>query len=138
MKQLGDGSMSIGVPDFEIGVVDVRDLADAHFNAAFIPESYGRHIINAESKTFLQLAEMLTENYGNKLKLPKKKLPNWVIILAAPMLGQKRKMLSRNLGYPWTVDNQKSIEKLNMKYRPVKETINDFFDQMYELGAFKK
>jgi len=138
MKQLGDGSMGIGVPDFEIGLVDVRDLAIAHFNVAFKPDSKGRHLINAESKTFLQMADMLRENYGDKLKLPKKKLPNWIVILAAPIIGQKRKMLTRNLGYPWTVDNRKSIEKLNIKYRPIKESINDFFDQMYENGAFKK
>ena len=138
MKQLGDGSMSIGVPDFNIGVVDVRDLADAHFNAAFTPESKGRHIINAESKTFLELANLIRENYDNKLKLPKKKLPNWMVLLAAPLIGQKRKMLAKNLGYPWTVNNQKSIEKLNMRYRPVKETVNDFFDQMYENEVFKK
>ena len=30
-----------------------------------------------------------------------------MVLLATPFVGQKRKMLSRNLSYPWTVNNQK-------------------------------
>ncbi len=138
IKQLGDGSMKIGVPDFEIGTVDVRDLALAHYNAGFIPEAEGRHIINAASKTFLQLAEMLREKHGDKYPLPKKTLPNWLVKLAAPTIGVKRKMLVQNLSYPWKVDNSKSIDKLKVNYRPVEETIVDFFDQMIENGVFDK
>lgn len=138
IKQLGDGSMKIGVPDFSIGTVDVRDLAVAHFNAGFIPEAEGRHIINAESKTFLQLAEILRKKYGEKYPLPKKTLPNWLVKLAAPTIGVKRKMLAKNLSHPWKVDNTKSIEKLKVNYRPVETTIVDFFDQMIENGVFDK
>jgi len=61
-----------------------------------------------------------------------------MVLLATPLLGQKSKMLARNLSYPWTVNNQKSVEKLNIKYKPVKKTVNDFFNQMYKLGALKK
>lgn len=138
MKQLGDGSMKIGVPNFEIGIVDVRDLAEAHFNAAFFPDVSGRHIINAESKSFFEIADMIRDNYENKLNLPHRILPNWLVWIAAPAVGVKRKMVARNMGYPWTVDNSKSIEKLKINYRPVNETVNDFFDQMYEFGAFNK
>jgi len=138
MKQLGDGSMKIGVPNFEIGIVDVRDLAEAHFNAAFFPDVSGRHIINAESKSFFEIADMIRDNYENKLNLPHRILPNWLVWIAAPAVGVKRKMVAKNMGYPWTVDNSKSIEKLKINYRPVKETVNDFFDQMYEFGAFNK
>jgi hypothetical protein len=61
-----------------------------------------------------------------------------MVLLAAPLLGQKSKMLAQNLSYPWTVNNQKSIKTLNIKYRLIMEPINDFFNQMYEHGAFKK
>ena len=35
LKQIGDGTFKIGVPKMPIGVVDVRDVADAHYEAAF-------------------------------------------------------------------------------------------------------
>ena len=138
MKQLGDGSMKIGVPNFEIGIVDVRDVAQAHFNAGFLPEAQGRHIVCAESKSFLQLADLVRENFGSKLQLPKKNLPKWLVWLAAPTVGIKRKMVSRNMGYHIKVDNSKSISELKISYKPVKETVNDFFEQMYQSGAFAK
>lgn len=138
MKQLGDGSMKIGVPNFEIGIVDVRDVAQAHFNAGFLPEAQGRHIVCAESKSFLQLADLVRENFGSKLQLPKKNLPKCLVWIAAPTVGIKRKMVSRNMGYHIKVDNSKSISELKISYKPVKETVNDFFEQMYQSGAFSK
>lgn len=138
IKQLGDGSMKMGVPDFNIGLVDVRDLAIAHYNAGFMPEAEGRHIISAESKTFLQLAEMLREKYGNKYPFPKKNLPNWFVVLIAPFIGQKRKMMARNLSHLWNLNNSKSVNKLKMKYRPIEDSIVDFFQQMIENEVFEK
>ena len=35
LKQIGDGTFKIGVPKMPIGVVDVRDVADANYEAAF-------------------------------------------------------------------------------------------------------
>ncbi|PLX08249.1 MAG: diaminohydroxyphosphoribosylaminopyrimidine deaminase [Marinilabiliales bacterium] len=138
MQQLGDGSMKMGVPDFQIGVVDVRDVAEAHYKAGFTPEAKGRHIVNAESKTFLQIADLVRKNYGDKVILQTKTLPKWVVWLAAPTAGLKRKFVTKNVGYPWTVDNRKSIEKLGIEYRPLEVTVNDFFEQMIDNGAFEK
>ena len=36
VKQLGDGTAKQGAPRMGIGVVDVRDVAQAHFNAGFV------------------------------------------------------------------------------------------------------
>jgi dihydroflavonol-4-reductase len=42
------------------------------------------------------------------------------------------------VGYPWRVDNSKSIRELRMNYRPVEESITDFFQQMIDSGVFTK
>lgn len=47
IRQLGDGSLKSGVPRMGFGVVDVRDVAEAHFRAAFTPGARGRYIISA-------------------------------------------------------------------------------------------
>ena len=38
MKQYGDGTLKSGVPRWGFGIVDVRDLAEAHYRAGFTPE----------------------------------------------------------------------------------------------------
>jgi len=138
LRQLGDGSMKSGVPAFYIGVVDVRDLAEAQYTAGFQPESEGRHIISAENTDFLSLSLILQKKYGNAYPLPKRIMPKFLIWLVAPMAGFKRKMISLNVGYKWQVDNSKSLKELGMKYRPIEVSIVDFFQQMIDNNVFSK
>lgn len=137
MKMMGNGDMKMGAPDFRIGAVDVRDLALAHYKAGFTPEAKGRHIISAENTSLLGLAGMLKPNYPN-LPLPSKKLPKFLVWLAGPSQGMPRKMVAKNIGYPWKVDNSKGVKELGMNYRPMKETINDFFEHLIEEGVINK
>ncbi len=138
IRQLGDGNMKSGVPEFYIGVVDVRDLAEAQFNAGFIPDAKGRHILSAAETSFLALSEILQKKFGNTYPLPKKTLPKFVVWLMAPLAGFKRRMIAKNVGYHWLVDHSKSIKELGAKYRPVEESIIDFFQQMIDNNVFKK
>jgi len=130
VKQLTDGTMKSGVPDLSIGVVDVRDLAIAHYNAAFTPEAKGRYIVSAANSSLLELALMLREKYGNTFPIPKKKLPKFLLILIGPLFGFKRKMLKQNLGFPFIADNSKGIKELGISYRPVKDSIIEFVEQL--------
>ncbi len=137
IRQLGDGQAKMGVPEFYIGVVDVRDLANAHFGAGFLPHAKGRHIISAEETSFLDLSVMLQKRYGNQFPFPKNILPKFVVWLLAPMAGLKRKMIRRNVGYHWLVDHSKSISELGVKYRPVEESITEYFQQMITGNIFQ-
>lgn len=137
MKSMGNGDFKMGAPHFEIGAVDVRDLAVAHYNAGFIPEAEGRHIISAENTSFLELGAMLKEKFP-PYPLPAKKLPKFLVWLAGPSQGMPRKMVAKNIGYAWKADNSKSKEKLNMQYRPMKETVTEFFGQLVDEGVISK
>ena len=137
IKQLGNGKMRFGLPDYTIGVVDVRDLAAAHYNAGFTPEAKGRHIISGENTDFLNMSVALHKKYADKYPLPKKTLPKFLVWLVAPAIGVTRKAISKNVGHKWKVDNTKSIKQLNMKYRTMKESIMDFFQQMIDNDVFK-
>lgn len=138
IKQLGDGSMKMGAPGLDMGMVDVRDIATAHIRAGFLPEAKGRHIVSATHKTFLQLAQILEKKHGNAYPFPKKELPKFLVWLVGPAQGIKRKMVSRNFGYTWLVDNSKSKKELGINYIPIEKTIEDFFQQMIDHGVFKK
>ncbi len=138
VKMLADGQMKMGAPDMRIGAIDVRDLGKAHFRGGFTPEAKGRHIVSAEHTSLLELGKSLREKYGDQYPFPKKTLPKWLVWLAAPASGLKRKMVSNNIGYDWKVDHSKSKKELGMEYTPIKTSITDFFEQMVEAGTFKK
>lgn len=137
VKQLGDGTMKMGVPNIALGCVDVRDVAEAHYQAGFTPTANGRNIISSESQTFLGLAQLLQEKFSN-YPLPQKNLPKWLVWLMAPLSGIPRNFVSNNADYPWKADNSKGIKELGMKYRPIKDTMNEFFGQLVDNGVFKK
>jgi dihydroflavonol-4-reductase len=137
VKQMANGDMKAGAPDWNIGVVDVRNVAEAHYRAATVPDAKGRHVLSAENSSFIELANMLRENYGENYPLPKRTIPKWLIWLMAPSAGFTRKIVSRNVGYPWKADHSKSVRELNLNYIPIRNTINEMFAQLEESGTIK-
>lgn len=140
IRQLGDGTLKAGAPPFEIGMVDVRDVADAHLGAAYIQEVEGRHIVFNETKSFLNLASFLSEKYGADFPLPKSELPKWFLWLVGPIVDRtfSRKMISLNMGLKWRADNRKSLEKLGIKYSSLKTSTEEMFQQMIDEGHIVK
>ena len=132
IKQLGDGTTKMGAPDYEIGLVDVRDVAQAHFAAGLTPTANGRYIISGHNSSILEVSKMLRDVYGSKYPFPTRIIPKFLLWLIGPLAGFSRKMISRNIGYPFRADNSKSIEELAMSYRPAQVSVVDFFGQMLE------
>ena len=66
-------------------------------------------------------------------------MPKWLMWLVGPLVNKAmtRKVIRLNIGLPWKGDNSKSVQELGMSYRPLDETVLDFFQQMVESGAFK-
>ncbi len=129
-RRLIKGDFKSGVPDYKIGMVDVRDVAEAHFLAGYNSDSEGRYIVSAETSGMFEIAQILKEKYGDSYPFPKKLLPKGLVWLFAPMAGFKRKMIAKNIGYPFFADNTKSVSKLGVSYRPLRESIYDFFEQL--------
>lgn len=140
MTQFGNGAMRAGVPNMGFGVIDVRDLSQAHLRVAFMPEAEGRHIISAHNSGLLEMAECLHEKYGEDYPLPTKAMPKWLVWLVGPLVNKNlnRKVVARNVDVPFKADNSKSVEKLGISYRGLKETMEDTFAFMIEKGYFKK
>lgn len=136
MKQLGDGTMKSGIPDFRIGAVDVRDVAEAHLAAAFKPGAAGRYIVSGHDTGFPEMAAILRRHFGDTYPIPEKTLPKWLVWLVAPMVEREmtRKMVTRNVGITWRADNSKSVRELGVTYRPLEESLVDMFQQMIDSG----
>ncbi len=79
MKQIGKGDFKMGAPEFNIGCIDVRDLAVAHYNAGTFPDAEGRHIISAHNSGFGELAKIIKEAYPN-YPIGTRKLPECLVL----------------------------------------------------------
>ncbi len=139
VRQLGDGTMKQGVPCWGFGVVDVRDVAEAHFRAAFDEKAQGRYIISGHNTDLVEMARVLLSRYGKSFPIPRRAMPKFLVWLLAPMVnsGMTRKMVSRNVNHLWKASSQKSIRDLGMTYRSLEESMTDFFQQMIDHGQLE-
>jgi len=134
IKQLGDGAMKSGVPAFEIGAVDVRDVAEAHMRAGFVAAAKGRYITSSETKTFLGMGQHLRTKFGDKYPFPKNEMPKWLLWLVGPFVSKlfTREMIAKNVGHAWLADHSKSVNELGMKYSSVEIAIEEMFQQLID------
>lgn len=138
LKQLGDGTMKMGAPKMGLGVVDVRDVAEAHYQAGFTPSAKGRYITAAHSSDLLELGTTLLPKYGNKYPLPKKALPKWLLMIVGPFTNKlfTRDFIRKNVNITWNADNSKIQKELGISFRPLKETMEDTFQVMVDEKIF--
>lgn len=138
MIQFGDGTYKMGVPELWNGIVDVRDVANAHIKAGFTPEASGRHILVSEEVTLLDIANILRKHFGDDYPFPRKQVSKFLFWLIAPMRGFTRKYASRNAGIPIKFDNSYSKKDLSISYIPIERTVREHFQQLLDDGLLRK
>lgn len=138
MTQLGDGTMATGAPRMGLGVVDVRDVAEAHLRGAFLPDAEGRHVLSAHDSDVLEMGRVLARRFPG-YPLPTRAAPKLLLWLVGPFVNKAftRKVVSRNIDRPWRGDNTKSREKLGMRYRDLETTLAEHFQQLIDAGLVK-
>ncbi|WP_112322325.1 NAD-dependent epimerase/dehydratase family protein [Oceanibium sediminis] len=138
LEQIAGGAFKSGVPHYEIGVVDVRTVAEAHMRAAFLPEAEGRHITSAKTMSFLDVADVIRRSHPDR-PLPVRTLPKWLLWLLGPMVDKAvtRRFVARSVGHPWRADNSKSKQALGLEYHPVDTAIEEMVQQMVDTGRLK-
>jgi nucleoside-diphosphate-sugar epimerase len=134
---MGDGTMKSGVPNYGMGVVDVRDVAQAHMAAGFISTAKGRYITSGSNTTFPEMAQILRTQFGAAYPFPKTTLPKPLVWLIGPLLDSSisRKTIARNVGVPFRADNSKGIRELGLVYRPLATSLTEMFQQMIDQGV---
>ncbi len=140
IRQLGNGHLGTGVPDYFVGAVDVRDVADAHIAAAQRPGATGRYIVSGHDTSFPEMARMLRNHYGDRFRFPARTLPKWLVWLLGPMVERAttRAIIRRNVGIPVHADNSKSIRELGITYRPLEDSLIDMFEQLIQSGQIQE
>ncbi|GJM62600.1 aldehyde reductase [Persicobacter diffluens] len=134
LKMLGGGDMKMGAPRLGMGVVDVRDVADAHYLAGFTPQAHGRYITSAHNSNFLEMGLALRPKYGKQFPLPKKAIPKWLLMLVGPLVNKlfTRQFIRNNVDVPWKADNSKIQNELGVQFRPFEETMEESFQVLID------
>jgi nucleoside-diphosphate-sugar epimerase len=137
LKQLGDGTLKMGAPKMGIGVVDIRDLAEAHFKAGFTPEAKGRYITSGTNTNFFEMSQTLLPKFGDKYPLPKKALPKWLLMLVGPLANKAftRQFIKDNINIEWNADNSKIKKELGVSFRPLKDSMENGFQGLIDAGV---
>lgn len=139
VRQMGDGSLKSGAPKWGFGVIDVRDLAQAHLAAGFLPDAHGRNIVSAHETSLFDMSQELKPKYAD-YPLPARAMPKWLVWLVGPLIseGITRRTIARNVNVPFHADNRKAIRELGLSYRPLRSSMEDMFQQMLDAGQFNK
>ncbi|GMS80983.1 hypothetical protein PENTCL1PPCAC_3158 [Pristionchus entomophagus] len=135
-------STSLAQPKVSIGVVDVRDVAEAHVRVLERPETDGERILitATPSAWFADIARWLKKEfspYGYRISTLK--CPDWILkVYAASGVDPESKTILGRLGEPTIrFDNSKSIRLLDMQYRRVDKAVADMMHSMIEMGIVK-
>lgn len=118
LKAIVDGTMGV-LPRQRFGIVDVRDVADAHLRAMATPAAAGkRYLLLADGPTvtWLRLAEMLRDQLGADGAR--------ITLTEAP--GEEPA--------PLRIHNDRAKRELGWQPRPLEVTIGDTVASMRELG----
>ena len=72
--------------------------------------------------------------------MPKKALPKWLLMLVGPMTNKlfTRKFIKNNVNVEWKADNSKIKNELGIKFRPMKETMEDSFQVLIDENLIKE
>ncbi|MEZ4921708.1 MAG: NAD-dependent epimerase/dehydratase family protein [Crocinitomicaceae bacterium] len=134
LKQMGSGAMKMGIPNIGFGVIDVRDLAEAHFKAGFTASAHGRNIISGHNTNLVEMVHPIYEKYHKQYPMSKRALPKWMVWTFGPMLDKalERKYISRNVNHKFTADNSKAVKELGLQFRPLDQTMVESFDALVE------
>ena len=138
IQQFGDGTLKTGVPPLEIGLVDVRDVAEAHIRAGFIEGAQGRNIVSEQTYSFYEIGQILRQEFGDKYPFPTRILPKWLVWLVGPLMNKDltREMIAKNMGYSWRADHDKSVRELGMEFHSAGKALTEMFQQMIDNGVF--
>lgn len=139
LKMLGGGQMKMGTPKLGTGIVDVRDVAEAHFRAGYTAKAHGRYITAAHETDFLEMGATLLPKYGDQFPLPRKALPKWLLMLIGPMTNKlfTKQFIRNNVNVPWRADNSKIKQELGMEFKPMRETMEDSFQVLIDEQILK-
>lgn len=126
------------IPNFSWGIVDVRDVADAHLRALESPQASGRYLCSHQAIWLHEAIAQLKPHFPH-VRFPSRRLPNFLMYLVA--LFDKRlsfSFLRRNLGIQTLFDNTRIQHDLDLHFRPLDTTLREMCQSFFDRGFLSK
>jgi nucleoside-diphosphate-sugar epimerase len=128
-----------GCPRLQMGVVDVRDVADLHLRAMTHPAARGERFL-AVSGDFMSISEigrLLRRRLGAQARrVPTWPLPDWLVRLAA-LVDPSVRQIVPELGKEKSATADKARRLLGWQPRPREEAILATAESLLRLGLVK-
>lgn len=137
IKNLLNGKLRSGVPQLDMGIVDVRDVAEAHFQAGTRADAEGRHILVSGSASLMDLSNIIKNKYPKRFSHPMTTVPKFMAWLFGPLSGYSREFIKNNVGHPIYFDATRAKERLGLTFRSIETAVLDQVAQMIEDGVIK-
>ena len=123
-------------PGISFGIIDVRDVAEAHARAMTLPEAAGeRFLLGDKLLHFSEIGEVLQAAYPGR-KLPKGKMPDWLLKLVS-VFNPVVKQVVPELGQHRHFSNDKLRSVLRITPIPAEDAIRASADSLIKVGAIK-
>ncbi|MEM7338487.1 MAG: NAD-dependent epimerase/dehydratase family protein [Actinomycetota bacterium] len=120
-EQFLDGSLPM-LPEMNMPVVDVRDVARMHVGAIAAPESVGfRFPANAGALSMIEIAEAAAAAHPDR-KISTRKAPNLLVRMMG-LFVPTMKQVSRNLGRNLDVDGSDAEKAFDFTYIPSRDAV---------------
>ena len=114
-----------GIPDIYTGIVDVRDVADAHVIGVTTSSVNERFLLVENTYEFAYIGQVLYDEFKSKgYKVVRKKLSYCVAKMASCWMYEL-KLYLQQWGKNAQVSNEKARTKLGIKFIKVKDSIKE-------------
>lgn len=133
VRQMLRGKMP-AAPKMDLAVVDVRDVAAAHWSAMVLPQAAGeRFVTGGHYLRFIRIAEVLREAFPQyRRRLPRHEIPDALVRLLAH-LDARLGTIVGELGRDGRISNDKARRLLGWVPRPLAETVCDTARSLIDL-----
>lgn len=135
LKRMLDGSMK-AMPNFDLAIVDVRDLADLHLSAMTDPQAKGERFLALAGgvMSIPQIASFIRSVFGERAaKIPRLVLPD-IIIRVAALFNETAKATAPLLGRIRNASNEKAKRVLGWQPRTNEEAITASVESLFKYG----
>lgn len=128
-----------GVVDLVMGIVDVRDVADAHLAAMRVPEAAGqRFIVHSANMSMPEMAAVLAAEFDPLgYNVPTTRLPYPLIWLLGRCDPKIRAILPQ-IGKSYDLDHSRAESVLGIAFRPAADSIREMGHSMIDKGVVAK
>jgi nucleoside-diphosphate-sugar epimerase len=122
------------IPQLFVPIVDVRDVADAHFLALAKGKHLERYALNCETRNLTDLGEIIYNEFKPKGYKPRRSKMGKCLCWMASLVNRDAKMYYAQWKVRCHVKNDKSIKELGVKYISVEDSTIEMCYSLIKLG----